>query len=87
MRCCPHSINNEGSCDHNHFEAPSRGFSARCLRFAAWVTPGPRKTHFRLLTKLCRAGLVTCWDTMKGFRVANYISFSFPRLRGAMIGA
>lgn len=30
-----------------HFGARLRGPLARCLRFAAWVTPGPRKTRYR----------------------------------------
>ena len=30
----------------------------RCLRFAGRVTPPPRKTRFRLLARLSRAGLV-----------------------------
>jgi len=31
--------------------------------------PWPRKTRFRLLAKLCRAGLVTRWVPVQGFRV------------------
>ena len=38
------------------FEAQSHGISARCLRFAGWVTPPPRKTRFRLLASS------TGWD-------------------------
>jgi len=37
------------------------------LRFAAGAFPGPRKTCFRLLAKLHRAGLVTRRVPMKGF--------------------
>ena len=31
-----------------HFEAPSHGPHTRCLRFAGWIAPPPRKTRFRL---------------------------------------
>jgi hypothetical protein len=41
------------------FEAQSHGSFICCLRFAGWVAPVPRKTRFRLLAKLCRAGLIT----------------------------
>ena len=41
------------------FEARSRGSLTRCLRFAAEVALAPRKTRFRLVASLCRAGLVT----------------------------
>ena len=34
------------------------GIGTRCLRFAGRVAPPPRKTRFRLLAKLCRAGFV-----------------------------
>jgi len=40
----------------------------------------PRKTRFRLLAKLYRVGLVTHRIPTKGFRVASYISSSFPKL-------
>ena len=49
------------------FGARSHGMGTRCLRFAGRVTPPPRKTRFRLLAKLCRAGLVTRRVPMKGF--------------------
>ena len=51
------SVNNDGSRDMNHFGAQSHGSLTRCLRFAARVTPAPRKTRFRLLARLCRAGI------------------------------
>ncbi len=51
----------------NHFGAQSRGPLTRCLRFAARVTPAPRKTRFRLPARLCRAGLVTRRVPAKGF--------------------
>ena len=43
------------------------------------VTPAPRKTRFRLLARLCRAGLVTRRVPTKGFRVTSLPPFpSFP---------
>ena len=48
-----------GSRELNDFGAPWHGPLTRCLRFAARVTPAPRKTRFRPLAKLCRAGVVT----------------------------
>ena len=51
----------------------------RCLRFAGWVTPPPRKTRFRLLAWLSRTGLSTRRVPTKGFQDA-YISSSFPKL-------
>ena len=39
-----------------HFEAQSHGLYARCLRFAAPVTRSPRKTRFRSVANLYRAG-------------------------------
>jgi hypothetical protein len=57
----------------------------RCLRFAAGVSPGPRKTRFRLLAGLYRAGLATRRVPTKGFRVALVTSHPpFPSLPGAM---
>jgi hypothetical protein len=49
--------------DNLSFEAPSRGSRTRCLRFAAFlpalaVVP-PRKTRFRLVASLYRAGVDT----------------------------
>jgi hypothetical protein len=45
------------------FEAPSRGSRPRCLRFAAFLPAlavvRPRKTSFRLVASLYRAGVDT----------------------------
>jgi len=41
-----------------HFEAQSHGLYARCLRFAAPVTRSPRKTRFRSVANLYRAGFI-----------------------------
>jgi len=78
-RFCPHLSDSKGSHDECTFEAPSHGFCNRYLRFAAWVTPGPRKTRFWLLARLCQTGLSTRRVTPKGFR-CTYISSSSPRL-------
>ena len=39
-------------------EAQSHSLGTRCLRFAGWITPPPRKTRFRLPAKLYRTGLM-----------------------------
>ena len=41
------------------FGARSHSLQPRCLRFAARVTPAPRKTRFRLAANLHRVGLLT----------------------------
>ena len=46
-RCCPRCVHDEGSHDGS-FGAQSHGLGTRCLRFAGWVAPSPRKTRFRL---------------------------------------
>jgi hypothetical protein len=51
----PRGGNVKGSCIAA-FEAQSPGFGARCLRFAPAVARQGRKTRFRLLVRLCRAG-------------------------------
>ena len=50
---------NVGSRESLHFGAQWRGPFTGCLRFAARVTPAPRKTRFRLLARLCRTGVDT----------------------------
>ena len=54
----PLQITNGGSRNKDDFGAQSHGIRTRCLRFAGRVAPPPRKTRFRLLAKLCRAGFV-----------------------------
>src|SRR5437016_3705563 len=58
LGAAPACANHGGSRDREDFGARSHGIGTRCLRFAGRVTPPPRKTHFRLLAKLCRAGFV-----------------------------
>jgi hypothetical protein len=55
----PACVNNGGSRDEKDFGARSHGIGTHCLRFAGRVTPPPRKTRFRMLAKLFRAGFVT----------------------------
>jgi hypothetical protein len=38
------------------FGAQSHGPLTRCLRFARWVTPPPRKTRFRMAGQPCPGG-------------------------------
>ncbi len=49
FRCCLPAIKRRRLPHFDHFGALSRGLPAPCLRFAAWVTPRPCKTRFRLL--------------------------------------
>ena len=62
---------------YRNFGAQSHGPLTRCLRFAGWVAPPPRKTRFRTAGQPFRAGLITRWVPSKGFR---FTPFSFPRL-------
>jgi len=64
----PRPVQHEGSRIYA-FEAQLHGFGTGCPRFAGRVTPTPRKTRFRLLAKLFRAGLVTRRVPSKGFKV------------------
>jgi hypothetical protein len=65
----------------SHFGAQSRGLQTRCLRFAARVTPLPRKTRFRLAANLCRAGLTPAGPRRKVSVVDHPLHpSSFPRL-------
>ena len=62
------------------FGAQSHGPHTRCLRFAGRVAPPPRKTRFRLLATLCRAGLATRWAPQKVSASCFDMASSFPRL-------
>ena len=52
----------------------SHGLQPRCLRFAARVTPEPRKTRFRLAANLDRMGL----DTHRTPKMVSVIQFIHP---------
>jgi hypothetical protein len=72
-------VNDVGSREDVDFGAQWHGPLTRCLRFAARVTPAPRKTRSRSLAKLCRTGLVTRRVPMKGFCTTMHPPFpSFP---------
>ena len=79
-----HHLNGVGSRKLAIFGAQSHGPQTRCLRFAGWITPPPRKTRFRLPARLCRAGLATRWVPTRGF--SFYIASPSPRLRLAQSG-
>ena len=70
------------------FEAPQRGFQARGLRFAGWVTPPRRKTRFRVRVRLSRTGFLTRRVPMKGFRCTSYIPpLTLARMRADCVDA
>ena len=60
-------LNNVGSRDFNAFGAQWHGPLTGCLRFAARVAPAPRKTRFRPLAKLCRAGVAVPQGSIERF--------------------
>jgi hypothetical protein len=58
QRCClPLAERRRLSRSIKSFEAPSRGPHTRCLRFAARLSPAPRKTRFRLGPSFAGRGL------------------------------
>jgi hypothetical protein len=65
----------------DYFEADSRSSRARCLRFAGWIAPSPRKTRFRLVASLYRARLLTCKVHFRRFRDSIAPLHRFPSSR------
>jgi hypothetical protein len=68
-----------------YFGAQSHSLHTRCLRFTTWVTPMLRKTRFRPVASLYRAGLATRWVPLQGFSNASSLlppCPSFPGARG-----
>jgi hypothetical protein len=68
-----------------YFGAQSHSLHTRCLRFTTWVTPMLRKTRFRPMASLYRAGLATRWVPLQGFSNASSLlppCPSFPGARG-----
>ncbi len=63
----------------SNFGAQSHGLSTRCLRFVGRVTPVPRKTRFRLVANLYRAGFVPAGSHRK---VSEYVSTYHPPFPG-----
>ena len=72
------SLDNVGSREEIHFGAQSHGPFAGCLRFAVPVARAPRKTRFRPLARLCRAGVGTPQGSIERF--PRYIASPFPKL-------
>jgi hypothetical protein len=48
LRCCLPPYARRRLPRQLYFVAQSHGLHTRCLRFAGWITPPPRKTRFRL---------------------------------------
>jgi len=77
LGAAPACVNNGGSREQRFRGSIARHWdSLSTLRSEG--SPSPRKTRFRLLAKLCRAGFVDPQGCMKGFRVR--VSFSFLEL-------
>lgn len=58
-----------------YFEAPWHGPHTRCLRFAGWITPPPRKTRFRLLASFAGQDASSCKVPTKGFNRPRHPPF------------
>lgn len=76
-------LDDVGSHDERYFGAQSHGLQAHCLRFAAGVTPRPRKTRFRLAANLGRAGVATRWIPTRGFELSLHLILLAQALPGA----
>ena len=61
---------------NTNFGAQSHGPHIRCLRFAGWIAPSPRKTRFRMAGPPFRTGLVPAGP----YERFQLISSSFPKL-------
>ena len=70
----PRSKQDEGS-HEAYFGAQSHGLGTRCLRFAGWITPPPRKTRFWLLARLYQTGLLPAGFQRK---VSELLTSSHP---------
>jgi hypothetical protein len=71
------TFNNVGSRGYIRIGAQWHGPLAGCLRFAGRVAPAPRKTRFRSLAKLSRAGVDTPQGPYERFR--RYDRFLLPQ--------
>ena len=71
-------FNSVGSRENSNFGAQSHGPPTRCLRFAGWVAPPPRKTRFRMAGQPFRAGVATRRALTKGFRSPILLSQALP---------
>ena len=63
---------------NTNFGAQSHGLCTRCLRFAGWITPPPRKTRFRMAGQPCPGRNDYPLGPTERFQVSPS---SFPRLR------
>jgi hypothetical protein len=70
-RCCLPCLGRRRPPQPNSLGAQSRDPHARCLRFAARVTPAPRKTRFRLVTNLAGRGSIPRKVPLEGFSNAS----------------
>jgi len=80
----PSGMDKPSASTRTTFEAQWHGLHARCLRFAAGVTPEPRKTRFRLVASLYPGGVDYPQDPYR--RVLPLIK-SWILLRQALPGA
>ena len=83
-RCCLPRVARRRLPRIANFGAQSHGLHLRCLRFAASVTRSPRKTRFRAVASLTRAGLDP-QDLYERFPSdsSHVISSPFPELCSA----
>jgi hypothetical protein len=77
LGAAPACVNNGGSRKQRFRGSIARHWDSLSTLRSGSLLP-PRKTRFRLLAKLCRAGFVNQQGCMKGFRVR--VSFSFLEL-------
>jgi hypothetical protein len=77
LRCCLPPFKQRRLPRTLYFEAQSHGPHIRCLRFAGWVAPPPRKTRFRMAGQPYPGGTGYPLGPSERFQL---ISFSFPRL-------
>ena len=72
-------LNDVGSHESVSFEAQSHGLArSLCTLRSARSPATPRNTRFRLLARLCRAGLATRWVPPEGFAAQGPPSPGFP---------
>ena len=83
-----HSVGSRCASSHG---AQSHGLLARCLRFAAWVAPEPRKTRFRLVASLAGQDWLPAGSPTQGFGSASLHPFllaqAWPGAHQTMIKA
>jgi len=85
-RCCLPRVTRRRLPRLANFGAQSHGLHLRCLRFATAVTRAPRKTRFRAVASLTRAGLDP-QDLFGRFPKRRLISCHLFPLPRALLGA